>query len=571
MKKYLSLIILLFIVSIPNVLFVVFGDESTTSTLFKKIGFLFLSGAYIALPLSLIKPKYYLGILTFFIPFAFLDIFLILIHHNQSTVTHYLTVLATNRGESIELMGDFRIHFFSFFMLFVTYIYYLTRLVKQDYSLPKRVKRLIFIASISIIGVIGVRDISNAVKYHGGLRELTFSKVYSVANELIVTKIKKSFPLGVIVKVNKSFLEYKKLDNLLNGNVVDYTLKEFNDSLKIDNVVLIIGESARRQSFGIYGYKRATSPLLSKTKNLIAFDSVTTTSNITILSLIQALSSVTVKYFDKAYEEKGIYSAFNLAGFKTRLISRQPYNYSSYINSISLKANQYDFISGDLEKSNSYDQEVLGVMDDGILVVKNFMVIHTMGSHMRYNLRYPKEFEKFTPTINDNEGRFTFNTEMKLRLVNAYDNSIVYTDFIISKIISQIESKGKSSVVIYFSDHGENLFDDDRNIIGHSKKIPTKYSTNIPLFIWYSDKYYDANKELINNLKFNQHSKVTTEIIFHTLCSLGGFKTNLHNDNYDLTSSKKLSYERMFYAVDKKIIYTDSILEIENKIKPYSE
>ena len=300
-----------------------------------------------------------------------------------------------------------------------------------------------------------------------------------------------------------------------------------------------------------------------------------TTSNVTLSSLIQALSSVSVDNFDKAYQEKGIYSVFNVADFNTRLISRQPYQYSSYLNAISMQTNVLEFISGDFGKSNSFDNELLGVLDEGCDSrkggIKDFTVIHTMGSHMRYNLRYPKEFEKFTPAINDNEGRFSFNTEMKLRLVNAYDNSILYTDYIISETIKNIEAKGESSVIIYFSDHGENLYDDTRDIVGHGKNIPTKYSVQIPFFIWYSDEYYQSNKNIVNNLKSNEHSKFTTEVLFHTLCSIGGFTTNMHNYKFDLTSDNKVSYERLFYAVDKKVFSTDSILVKENKIKPYFE
>jgi len=570
-KKYLPIILLILIVSIPNFLFVIFGDESTTSTLFKKIGFLLLSGAYVVFPLSFLKPKYYFGILLIFIPFAFLDIFLILVHHNQSTVTHYLSVLATNKGESLELIGDFKMYFILFIIIISSYLYFLKKIISIDFSFSIKTRKIILTISSLIIIVVGVRDVRNAIKKQG--ENATFNSVLGTTNKLVLTKIEKSFPFGVVLKTNQSFLEYSKLQDLLNGKIQDYKLIKSENKIEVDNIILIVGESARRQKFGIYGYKRNTSPLLSIQDNLLVFDSVSTTSNVTLSSLIQTLSSVSVVDFDKAYQEKGIYSAFNIAGFNTRVVSRQPYKYSSYLNAISMQANVYEFIYGDFGKGNSFDNELLENLDKGRdnIKHKDFLLIHTMGSHMRYNLRYPKEFEKFTPAINDNEGRFSFNTEMKLRLINAYDNSILYTDYIISETIKSIEAKGESSIVVYFSDHGENMYDDTRDIVGHGKNIPTKYSIDIPFFIWYSDEYYESNKTVIDNLKSNEHSKFTTEVVFHTLCSIGGFTTNMHNNKFDLTSDKKVSYERLFYTVDKKVFSTDSILIKENKIKPYFE
>ena len=572
MKKYSPIILLILIVSIPNFLFVIFGDESTTSTLFKQIGFLLLSGAYIIFPLSFLKPKYYFGILMLFIPFSFLDIFLILVHHNQSTVTHYLSVFATNREESLELIGDFKIYFSSFAILLFSYLYFFKRLISVNFLISAKIRKIIFVTSSFIILLVGTRDVINAVKYQGD--NATFNNVLEITKELVSTKAEKSFPFGVVLKVGQSLSEYSKLQGLLNGEIQDYKLLELNKDIKIDNIILIVGESARKESFEFYGYKRNTNPLLSKQENLLVFDSVSTTSNITLSSLIQSLSSVSVGEFDNAYQEKGIYSAFNTAGFNTRVISRQPYQYSSYLNAISMQANVYKFISGDFGKGDSFDNEILDFIDvgrDGKKEGKDFSLIHTMGSHMRYNLRYPKEFEKFKPAISDNEGRFSFDTEMKVRLINAYDNSIIYTDFIISEIIKNLEEKGESSVVLYFSDHGENLYDDARDIVGHGKNIPTKYAIDIPFFIWYSNEYYNSNKVIVDNIKSNTHSKITTEVIFHTLCSIGGFKTDLHNDKFDLTSNKKLNYERLFYTVDKKVISTDSILVNENNMKPYFE
>jgi glucan phosphoethanolaminetransferase (alkaline phosphatase superfamily) len=232
-------------------------------------------------------------------------------------------------------------------------------------------------------------------------------------------------------------------------------------------------------------------------------------------------------------------------------------------------------VSGNYEMSNKYDEYLLDDLNKELnndsTNRKKFIALHTWGSHSRYIMRYTDKFKVFTPVPGDESNRFDREARLRDKVVNSYDNSILYTDFILSQIIKEVDSLHQSSVVVYISDHGENLYDDERDLAIHTKRIPTKYELQVPMFIWYSDSYYKYNKELIDNIQSNKSSKITSEVVFHTLGSLGGFESNFYNNNLDLTLDKKLSYKRLFYTVDYQVISTDSILEIENKIKPYFE
>ncbi len=561
---------------VTNLLFVALGDESTTSTIAKKIGFLLLSFSYLILPLSAIKPKYYFGFLFLLYPFSFLDNFLIINHHNQSSVLHYITVLSTNSGETMELFSQFTSFVFISLLVLALYLFVYIKVVKDNFELPRIVRIIVGVFSLGFILLVGFRDYSNASKSITKLEgEQRNKAVFASTKKLIITKIEKSFPFGVVVKAIKTKTELEKLDNLLSGDIKEYSVENVNDSVKVDNIIFVIGESARRKNFGLYNYKRNTTPNLSKQGNLIVFDSLCTTANTTIASLTQTLSSVGVGNINQAYKEKGIYSLFSKANFQTTLISNQPYKVSSYIFAISKYADNFIDVSGNYEMANKYDEYLLDdlkkELNEDTTNKKKFVVLHTWGSHSRYTMRYTDEFKTFVPVPGDESNRFDRDAKLRDKVINSYDNSILYTDFILSQVIKDVDSLHQSSIVIYISDHGENLYDDERNLVIHTKQIPSKYELQVPMFIWYSDDYYKNNKRLIDNIELKKSNKLTSEVVFHTLGSLSGFESNFYNRKFDLTSDEKLSYKRLFYTVDNQVISTDSILEIENKIKPYFE
>jgi glucan phosphoethanolaminetransferase (alkaline phosphatase superfamily) len=172
---------------------------------------------------------------------------------------------------------------------------------------------------------------------------------------------------------------------------------------------------------------------------------------------------------------------------------------------------------------------------------KNFIILHTIGSHFKYNLRYPTSYRKFRP---DDTSDFTStnirNIHKKETYINSYDNSILYSDFIISKIIEVIKEYGICSWVMYFSDHGENLFDDDRNLFSHGSLYNTEYERRVPLFFWYSDLYMQHNGSKIAALTENRDTKTSLAHIYETIFDLAGiqipdrqFKHSLANADYE--------------------------------------
>ena len=160
---------------------------------------------------------------------------------------------------------------------------------------------------------------------------------------------------------------------------------------------MVIGETARAHNFSLYGYKRDTNPLLSKTEGLMIFDKATTQSNTTHKSVPMLLSQVSADNFENLFHEKGILAVFREAGFHTVFVSNQLPNHS-FIDFLGEQANEWAFIkTGDCNEAftkaygsktlqvkadkngNIYDAELLPILDKVLSkkYKKLFVVLHT--------------------------------------------------------------------------------------------------------------------------------------------------------------------------------------------------
>ena len=209
--------------------------------------------------------------------------------------------------------------------------------------------------------------------------------------------------------------------------------------------VMVVGETARAHNFSLYGYPRDTNPLLSKTPGIIAFPDATTQSNTTHKSVPMLLSAASAEDFERLFHEKGILAAFREAGFHTVFISNQLPNHS-FIDFLGEQADEHYFLKeGASAKDNHYDSDLLQKLD-GILPAadassskqyryrKLFVVLHTYGSHFNYQERYPRNFAFFKP-----DSKSEAKPENRRDLLNAYDNTIRYTDYILHGIVERLQ------------------------------------------------------------------------------------------------------------------------------------
>ena len=343
------------------------------------------------------------------------------------------------------------------------------------------------------------------------------------------------FPLNVTynlyLAVERSWISAHYQERVANYRF-DAVATHPKDSAEV--YVMVIGETARSNNFSLYGYHRDTNPMLTtlvSDSSLIVFRDVRTESNTTHKSVPMLLTSASASDYPALYREKGIIAAFKEAGFHTSFISNQLPNHS-FIDFLGMEADSCLFIKeAERAKDNVSDMELLpivkGILEKGRK--KEFIVLHTYGSHFKYNERYPRNMAHFLP---DNESQAKY--ENRLQLVNAYDNTIRFTDKFLYELSSILSSSACQSAWLYTSDHGENIYDDNRNKFLHASPNPSEYELRVPLLAWTSASYRSAYPDIISALRSNSGKCVSTSIsFFHTMLEMGGIKTK----NLDLTKS----------------------------------
>lgn len=287
--------------------------------------------------------------------------------------------------------------------------------------------------------------------------------------------------------------------------------------------VLVIGETSRADNWQLAGYDRQTNPRLSKRSSLVFYGNVLSQSNTTHKSVPLIMSPVSVETFnDSIYYTKGILSAFNQAGYNTAFISNQSRNHS-FIDFFAREAQVMEFLNDD--GMHHYDMELLPRLKDFIensSAAKLFVVLHTYGSHFNYTDRYTPDFEVFMP-----DNKTSANRDNRPQLINSYDNTIRYTDAVLDSVISTVESLECPAALVYLSDHGEDIFDDNRDRFLHASPVPTYYQIHVPMILWTSrefDALYPDKSDLAR--KHARFNVASNDVAYHTLLDLAGVKTS---------------------------------------------
>ena len=333
--------------------------------------------------------------------------------------------------------------------------------------------------------------------------------------------------------------------------------------------VMVVGETARAHNFSLYGYPRNTNPLLSKTPGIKAFPNVTTQSNTTHKSVPMLLSAASAEDFERLFHEKGILAAFKEAGFHTVFISNQLPNHS-FIDFLGEQADEHYFLKKeDASQGNHYDEDLLQKLDEILPLAdasssahyhyryrKLFVVLHSYGSHFNYQERYPRSFAYFKP-----DSKSEAKPENRRDLLNAYDNTIRYTDYILHGIIERLQKwegvqtktdgvyDQPTSAMLYTSDHGENIFDDERSLFLHAAPKASDYELHVPFIIWTSAGFSKQYPDILKALGENRSKQVQSSLsAFHTMLGIGGIQTRYRLDEYSVASGK---YH------PKKLLYLD--------------
>lgn len=294
------------------------------------------------------------------------------------------------------------------------------------------------------------------------------------------------------------------------------------DSTRRQVYVFVIGETSRADNWSLFGYGRPTTPRLMKQKGLIGFGRTLSEVNTTHKSVPMLMSSLDSHSFgDSVNYVRSIFGAFNECGYHTVYISNQRRNHS-YIDYFGEEAHTARFLTDsgsprpDLDLVSEFSHTV---RDSGHQ--RLFVVLHTYGSHFEYNKRYPAGMSVFRPDSKSDAGR-----DNRTQLVNAYDNTIAYTDSLLTALISTLDSLDASAALMYVSDHGEDIYDDARGRFLHASPVPTYWQLHVPMILWMSDELRSTYPDMWAAAQKNGAREASSSrSVYHTLLDLAGVRT----------------------------------------------
>jgi glucan phosphoethanolaminetransferase (alkaline phosphatase superfamily) len=289
-------------------------------------------------------------------------------------------------------------------------------------------------------------------------------------------------------------------------------------------VVMVIGESSRYDRWSLNGYARETNPLLSQQTNLVPLADLITSVSATRLSVPVIISrKPATESLKDGFSEKSFISAFKEAGYKTFWLSNQ-ISFGKFDTPVSVFAKEADVVDflnlGGFTDNSNYDEILFGSLTHAVLdpAPKKLIVLHTLGSHWNYSHRYPKQFDKWLPSLYGIDKPVYTDIRIKTSLNNSYDSSILYTDWFLDGVIQRLKDAGQPAAMLYVADHGQTLYDNSCRLAFHGHN--TQYEFHVPAFAWYSDAYAERHPGKVEQLRRHRKARLATENVFHTLLDL---------------------------------------------------
>lgn len=355
---------------------------------------------------------------------------------------------------------------------------------------------LIIIFILSAIVFVGIVRLDKNSKSRLSSKKLFFIIISLVIVQSVLILNDKTIPLfrhtSYVLQDGKNILyyakEYIKLKKLRTNNKVKNfkTLQQPKLYSKKQVHVLVIGESLNRNHMKLYGYERNTTPNLDTISNINVFKNVVSPTTQTRSSIVRMM---TESFGLNLQNEGSIINVLNEINYKTFWLSNQTrYGISDTETSIIADAcDVVTYVNNDW-KSNSLDEKLLPKLKIALLdtAKHKFIIVHLMGNHFEYSKRYVKNkgFE-----LKDDYGFYKHNSKEEKERINEYDASVRYTDFIVSEIIRELQATSTISSLIFVSDHGEDVYENEHNLLGHGSPYVTKNTVEIPFILWQSNQF----------------------------------------------------------------------------------
>jgi lipid A ethanolaminephosphotransferase len=250
-------------------------------------------------------------------------------------------------------------------------------------------------------------------------------------------------------------------------------------------LIIVTGETARAENFSLGGYARDTNPELAR-RDITYFSDTSSCGTATAVSVPCMFSNLTRRgYSHRAgLENQNLLDVLGHAGTKTEW-----WDNNTGSKSVADRTTYKSFSTANdpryCKDNECFDDGMVAQLDDWLSKIKgdSVLVLHQLGSHgPTYYLRYPPAFARFTPECGTGElGNCSHE-----QIVNAYDNTILYTDHILASVIDKLKAHQDSiaPAMIYMSDHGESLGEHGLYLHGAPYIVAPSQQTHVPFVLW---------------------------------------------------------------------------------------
>lgn len=377
------------------------------------------------------------------------------------------------------------------------------------------------------------------------------------SHSLSIKRYKALFTVSVLVVLLSMILQYlsqaiptfdfyKSRILFWRENLIFEREKEIRRSIKMevdcilpdstDRVfVVFLGESTSSCHMSLYGYPRETTPLMDARRDeLDVYTDVITPDNHTFGVMQKVLTFANHKHPEYFKERGSVVEMFNAAGFETYWISNKAF-ITKWGGSYGVIADEAKHVF-DLSLAKKTDEIVVPylrkVLNDDVRGNK-VIFIHVMGNHAMYKSRYPENFDRFDHKKTNDLSDLDFRDEKMKQTIDEYDNSILYGDYVFDLILKEVKAADKSSYILFFSDHGDEVYD-TRDARGHLMSNVYPCQAQIPFVLWRSEKY----KEEMPDIIIDTSRPYSIENVIYSISTLSGLEYGYYSPEESIFSSE---------------------------------
>jgi len=308
--------------------------------------------------------------------------------------------------------------------------------------------------------------------------------------------------------------------------------------------IVVLGETTRAVNFQLNGYPRENTPLLAK-DDVTYFPNTVSCGTATAVSVPCMFSNMPRAHYDDdlASHQEGLLDIIQRAGTQVLWNDNDGGCKGACDRVPNQDMGKLD-LAGMCNKGECYDDVLFHGLEDYINNLKGngIIVLHTIGSHgPTYYNRYTEQFRKFQPTCDTNQIQDCTHEQ----LVNTYDNTILYIDYIVDKAIGILKEHQDqfNTSLVYLSDHGESLGEEGVYLHGLPYSIAPSEQKHVPMLIWLSENYrqqYGVDKQCLDKLAGEQ--QFSQDNLFSTVLGMTGTETSEYKRNDDILASCRSAY-----------------------------